>query len=116
MSNFTPLVNQEFEFQGDQIKAQYSRLKRSDMLGVLPFMKQLGEESDEEKQQKAMNEILERLIDVIPNYMVSFTGLKDTDGKDISIETVVQEFYFVQLAAQIATKMVSDSSATEGNV
>ena len=118
MSNFTPLVNQEFEFQGDVIKTSYSRLKRQHMLGVMPAMKSLQEavtDGDEDKQQEAINEILDKLIDVIPEYMKSFSGLKDSDGNEINIETVVNEFYFLSLAAQIATQIVKDSSATEGN-
>jgi len=131
MSNFTPLVHQEFEFQGDIIKVTYSRLKRVDMLGVIPYMKKLGEvqgemvmvddlptfpDADEEAQGEALREILDQLIDVLPDYVTSFKGLKDADGDAVEIKTVINEFYFLSLATQIAVQMISDSSATEGNV
>jgi len=112
MSNFTPLVKQEFEFQGDSIKVTYSRLKRADMLKVLPLMKAL---EGDDTNQEVINEILELLIETIPSYVKSFSGLTDAEGNDVKIETVVDEFYFLPLAAQIALRMIKDSSATEGN-
>ncbi len=112
MSNFTPLVEHEFEFQGDVVKTTYSRLKRNDMLKVLPLMKSLKDDSE---NQEVINEILELLIDSIPGYITTFSGLKDADGNNIEIETVVEEFYFLTLAAQIALQMIKDSSATAGN-
>jgi len=130
MSNFTPLVEREFEFQGDIIKATYSRLKRNDMLKVLPLMKNLNEvqgdvvmvdgmptfpNADIEKQQAVINDVLTALIDSVPNYIKSFSGLKDADDNDVDIETVTTEFYFLNLAAKIALQMIKDSSATEGN-
>jgi len=112
MSNFTPLVKQEFEFQGDAVKITYSRLKRAEMLKVLPLMTSL---KGEDTEQSVVHEILELLIESLPNYVESFSGLTDAEGNDVEIGTVCDEFYFLPLAAQIALQMIKDSSATEGN-
>ena len=114
MSNFTPLVKREFDFQGDTVKVSYSRLKRLDMLKVLPVMQKLG--NPENPNQDAVQEILELLIESLPGYVKDFSGLVDSEGQSIEIQAVVDEFYFMPLAAQIAVQMITDSSATEGKV
>jgi hypothetical protein len=107
MSNFTPLVDHEFEFQGDTVKVRYARLKRTEMLKVLPLFKKLAESED---QQDGVNEILELLIDSIPEYVKEFSGLLDANGNPVTIDVVIADFYFLQLAAQIAMQMIKDSS------
>ena len=107
MSNFTPLVNHEFKFQGDVVKVTYSRLKRTEMLKVLPLFKKV---EDSENQADVVNEILELLIDSIPDYVKAFSGLIDAEGNQVAIDQVVSGFYFLNLAAEIAMQMIRDSS------
>jgi hypothetical protein len=117
MSNFTPLVNQEFEFEGDTIKVTFSRLLRKHMLAAMPLMKKLADaqdKEDEQGKQDVINDILNEIVDVIPEYVKSFEGLNDAEGDAISIETVCSEFYFMKLAAEITTSVLVASSGTEG--
>ena len=120
MSNFTPLVEQEFNFEGDVIKVSFSRLTRKDMLAAMPAFKKLNDiKSEDEKDPRvaeAMNELLNSVADNIPKYVKSFTGLNDADGNSIDIETVCSEYYFSKLAVNIAASILLASSAQEGKV
>ena len=123
MSNFTPLVNKEYEFDGDAIKVTFARLKRKHMMSSLPAMSKLAnarmnkDDPVTDEQQEAINEILNNLADILPQYVQEFSGLTDTNGAPISIETVVEDMYFMRLCAMIAMDVVRESSvAMEGKV
>ncbi len=131
MSNFTPLVEKEYEWDGDVIKVKFKRLKRKDMLLVFPALKQLNavkdaKEGDEgvmmvdgtavmvEDISNAMNDILDVLLEKLPDYIVEFEGLVDSENKPITIETVADEFYFMKLCSMIVMDMVTESSFKGG--
>jgi hypothetical protein len=117
MSNFTPLVNQEYEFEGDKISITFSRLKRKDMLASMPALKRLtdaNDSGDEDAKREAINDVLNNIADVLPGYVTSFEGLADGDGSPVAIEAVCETFYFMKLAAEIATGMLQASSGAEG--
>ena len=131
MSNFTPLVEKEYEWDGDTVKVTFARLKRKDMLLVFPALKELGtardvQEGDEgvimvdgvgvkgEDISNAMNDVLDVLLDKLPEYITEFEGLVDSDNQPISVETVASEFYFMRLCSMIVMDMVSESSFKGG--
>lgn len=122
MSNFTPLVEKQYEFEGDNISVKFSRLKRKHMLRALPAMNKLAKAQTEENEDSAnefLNDFLNTIIDAIPEYIVEFSGLSDSQNNPVPIQTVVDDFYFLSLAAQISMDMVKESTAmldTEGNV
>jgi hypothetical protein len=119
MSNFTPLVSKTYEFDGDSIEVSFSRLKRKHMIAAMPGIKRLQdaqEAEDGDAIANAINEILEKVIDNIPEYVQSFKGLADVEGRPIEIKTVVDEMYFVKLCSQLALDMIQSSSAAGGNV
>lgn len=118
MSNFTPLVTQEYEFEGDKVSITFSRLKRKDMLDAMPALKKLTDAKDAEDkdaEREAINDVLNSIVSIVPGYVKSFSGLVDTEGKDIPIKTVCEEFYFMALAANIATGILEASSGDSGN-
>jgi hypothetical protein len=123
MSNFTPLVTREYEFEGDKVTISFSRLKRKHMLEVMPYLSVLAGLDEEtpledytEEQQGALNEVINSIIDVIPDYVHNFEGLLSVDNSNVGIETVVDDFYFLALASMIALDMVKESSPVkEGN-
>ena len=119
MSNFTPLVTQEYEFEGDTVSITFSRLKRKDMIGAMPALQalqQAKEAEDNELMGSAINDVLNSIVDVIPDYVKEFSGLNDVMGEPVPIETVCSEFYFVKLVMQIAIGMLEVSSGKEGKV
>ncbi len=117
MSNFTPLVTKTYDFDGDKVTVIFARLKRKDMLAVLPAYKRLND-ADENSAEKAeaINDILNGIADSLPGYVKELTGLNDSKGNAITIETVVDEMYFMKLSSLIAADMMAESSIPGGNV
>ena len=122
MSNFTPQVTKEYEFDGDTVKVTFSRLKRKDMMATLPAMRKLSllrvnEDSEvTEEQTDVINTILDDLSDVVPNYITSIEGLTDTEGHPLGADIVMTDMYFMRLSALIIMDLIKESSlAMEGN-
>ena len=117
MSNFTPLVRHEYEFEGDTVVVEFSRLKRKHMLGAMPALKKLQDSQGADKEDdlnEAINDVLNSIVDVIPEYVVKLEGLSDAEGHAVDIETVCSTFYFMKLIIQIAVGMLEASSGKEG--
>jgi len=116
MSNFTPLVDKEYEFDGDTIKVTFSRLLRKDMLNVLPAFLSLSKaEEGGEVYTESINEVLNNIADILPGYVKEFSGLNDSKGDPIDIETVVNEMYFMRLCSLIALDVIAESGVPGGN-
>ncbi len=116
MSNFTPLVTKQYDFDGDNVTVVFSRLRRNDMLNAMPkYAKLTAAGDDEAATTTAVNDILNDIADKIPEYVKDFSGLLDSEGNPISIETVVEDMYFLKLCASIATDMIKESAVPGGN-
>ena len=118
MSNFTPLVKKEYEFEGDTIRVTFSRLKRKHMLSAMPLLAKLTkakEAEDDEAVAELMGQILDTIVDVIPEYVQEFSGLNDAAGETVSIEAVIDNFYFMKLCMNMSLDMLNESSAIVGN-
>jgi hypothetical protein len=121
MSNFTPLVTKEYEFEGDTVTVTFRRLKRKHMLQALPAMNRLSEldvnETEINNKTELVNDFIGSIIDAIPEYVETFSGLADSEGNPIGIETVINDFYFLKLATFISMDMVKSSTPKmEGNL
>lgn len=117
MSNFTPLVERTYEFEGDSVKIIFSRLRRKDMLAAMPaFKKMVDAGEDAELKSSAINDVLNIIAEVLPEYVQVVEGLKDSEGNDIGIKTIADEMYFMGLCAKIATDIMGESSVPGGNV
>jgi len=118
MSNFTPLVSKEYEFDGDKVVVSFTRLRRKDMLKVLPAFKKIQDSNQVEGEPmtegfaEGINDILNDVAELIPNYVKEFTGLYDTDSTPITIETVVNELYFAKLSGMIVTDLIKESGVS----
>ena len=116
MSNFTPLVNKQYEYDGDTIHVTFSRLLRKDMLNVLPAFLRLNKaEEGSDEYAEGINDVLNEIADILPGYVKEFTGLNDTEGNAIDIDTVVNEMYFMRLCSLIALDVIAESGIPQGN-
>ncbi len=117
MSNFTPLVKREYEFDGDTVHVTFSRLRRKDMLTVLPsFMELKDAEEHSTEWSDGINSVLNILAEIMPKYVKELKGLLDAEGDLITIETVSEEMYFMKLSAMIAMDLIKESGVPEGEV
>ncbi len=122
MSNFTPLVKTTYEFDGDTIQVWFSRLNRKDMLKILPSFAKIQQSKDDAEKGDEMsveyvaniNDVLNEVAELIPKYIRKFEGLNDTDGKPITIETVVDEMYFSTLLSELIIDIIKQSGVPSG--
>lgn len=122
MSNFTPLVKKEYDFENDKVVVTFSRLKRKHMIKATPYLSKLKDFDaeqivDNSEQSEAANDLFNSIIDSLPDYVKSVEGLNDVEGKPISIKTIAEDFYFMRLAMLISIDMIKESSpkTMEGN-
>jgi hypothetical protein len=117
MSNFTPLVAQQFTFGDETINVKFSRFKRKDVLKLMPVIQRMkvdddsDDDSDEVKEARseAMNDLITESFAVLPDYIKEFDGLTDADGNALGIETVIDEMYFISLATEIVMAIMNES-------
>ncbi len=116
MSNFTPLVTKTYEFDGDSVTVVFSRLKRKHMLKSSPLITELRkarQDDDEDKVLDITNELLNDVIDVMPEYVSNITGLTDSDGNELGVEVLADDSYFLRLATLVALDMVNESAPVD---
>lgn len=112
MSNFTPLVEKTYEFEGDTVKVRFSRLKRKHTMELIPDMFSENSVDQSEVIRKALN-----FGDVIADeYIHEMSGLKDTEGNSIEAKTVFEEIYFIRLANSILLDLINESFVEAKNM
>lgn len=111
MSNYLPLVNKTYHFEGDAIEVSFSLLTRKQMMDLLPLMPKEGEEATMEEQTKLMD----IGISTLKENIVSFSGLKDGNGRALEFEEAVEKAYFSNLMTDILTDMYSESILDDGD-
>ena len=114
MSNFTPLVAKQYEFEGDTVKVSFARLKRKDMLKLMPIIQRMQRAEDDAQKGEAIAEMLTDSLKLLPDYVVEFEGLTDSHGNQIDIETVADDMYFMQLASDIVGDLMNESAVGMG--
>lgn len=103
MSKFVKEIRLEKEFDGDQVVAIARPLSISDMMSMKP-PKQLVDG----KRENSPEEILE-MVALFKKYVASIEGIKDANGVAITAEIVLDNAYFLQLIADLATDWISRS-------
>ena len=107
MSQFTPQVSHEVEFEGDVVTMKIRRMQRKDFQRLMPYMR---EESD--KITMSFSDKVEFggvMFDLLPEYVSDFQGLMDAGGQPLAFDTIAGEVYFNDLLQDIATKLFSIS-------
>jgi len=104
MSKFTKSCPYETEFEEDKITMNLNRLRRADMMVLMPFMNEAGK-----GEVKVDVDLMNLASDLLPNYVENFKGLKDEDGNPVTIETVCDQTYFMTLAGEIIAELFNIS-------
>ncbi len=113
MSNFLPLVKKEYEFEGDTIATEFSRLTRAQMLSVSPYIPEVKNGKAAAQSSEDSMRFMDKAIDALKENMKVFTGLKDGDGNVLEFAAVADQSYFTTLLAQIAGDLMSESMVKE---
>lgn len=127
MSNFTPLVTKKLKFEDEEVTVRFSRLKRKHVLKHLGMFQELDKrfgslppvnegESDPHSAEKleVMQPFLEDIGDKLPEYVRDMEGLTDSTGNKITIETVVEDSYFMMLMMDIVMALTEESVSRLG--
>ena len=104
MSNYTPLVSFKTEFEGDEVTMNLDQLSRETFMSWTPYMSLMDEDGklDEVLTVKLIGEA----STMLPIYVKDFRGLKDADGNAVSLDTVVEKVYFIQLVTEIVMQLI----------
>lgn len=113
MSQFTPLVRRTYDFQNDKVNVAFKRLQRKHVLGFMPKV-QAAQKAKGDAALNAQNEMVNDLIDLLPEYVMEFDGLKDDNGDKIEFNTVVNEMYFIDLVTNIGMDLMNESVVMDG--
>jgi hypothetical protein len=84
------------------------------MLKLMPSIQKMQSSDDDAVKSEAIGEMLAESLEFLPKYVKEINGLVDAEGTPVSIETVADDMYFVQLATEIVTDLMSESSLGMG--
>lgn len=111
MSNFTPLVHFEIEFDGDTVSMDLRRMQRKDQQKLVPFMSgDIREDGSRIMSFQSQHEMGEAMLDILPDHVSNFAGLTMPDGTAIALETAIEEIYFQELIADILAELMRISN------
>jgi hypothetical protein len=110
MSNFTPLVTKTLQFEGEEVKVTFARLKRKHMLQLIPHFLKYKEDADTETKMQLFAPIIDVIGDHAPEYIRSIDGVTTAEGEPVSIVDVVEGAYFLDLFADIIVSMIEAST------
>lgn len=120
MSKYKKTIKADpLEFNGETVNATLRRIKRKDFMRVLPFLQQVaalretGVKDDSGEAIALTGKLLDELSEALPGYVVEFSGLVDDEGAAVTLETVLEEAYFLPVAMHLAMQLVSTSAISE---
>lgn len=115
MGHYTPTVVKTFQFEDEEVKVQFRRLKRKHLVKLLPIVGGMKEDSKEDLYESA-EKLLGMFGDTASEYIVSITGLHDNEGNEVPVSAVTEESYFFGLYADIIVEMIQASMGPMGKV
>lgn len=120
MSQFTPTLHYETEFDGDKITCEMCRLKRKHMLELISVLKSESSvvaASQTEAKLTSMSQLAEAASRILPECLVDkkLSGLKDKDGNALSLDQIIEEAYFAPLIVKLVMFLFANSSIAKGS-
>lgn len=118
MSQFTPTLHYETEFDGDKITCEMRRLKRKHMLELISVLKSESSAAGEtEAKLTSMSQLAEAASRILPECLVDkkLSGLKDKDGNALSLDQIIEEAYFAPLIVKLVMFLFANSSIAKGS-
>jgi hypothetical protein len=115
MSGFTKTVKREFQFDGDTVSVEFKRLTRADALSIAPLSAKMSTIDKDEEAAKVGSEWLEKACEMLPSYIVAFSGLRDGDGNVLGLEDALAAAYFMPLVRDLFNALLGSSMLTEAD-
>lgn len=116
MGNFTKAFTRTYEFDGDNISVEFTRLKRKDAMTLAPYITDGGE--DVKVAFKDQLEFLNAASEILPTCIVKFRGLT-IEGQLISelhedFKLIFSEIYFMELLSDMLGDLMEASFLQSG--
>ncbi len=111
MSGFTPTVKYELDFDGDHLVFELRRLKVSHRAQV---MRASDRGIDKPGDREAL--LSESAKAILPECVVSVTGLMISGQPVTDIKTILDESYFLPLVDKVLAELIRTSLPTETDV
>jgi len=109
MSKFTKSISREFEFEGDKVQVTMDRMKRKDAMKLMPYIGEPDAAGNVTMKFKDQMEMVDSVGDLLPKYIKRISGLIDDNGEDVTIETVCEESYFLDLIGDMVGALMEGS-------
>ena len=113
MSKFTKSIIRKFEFEDDLVEVTLERMKRKDAMKLMPFVGEPDEDGTVKMTFSNQMEMLDMTGDLLPKYVKRISGLVDADGADVSVDTMCDEAYFLDLIGKIVQELMESSFMTK---
>lgn len=117
MARLTTTVSKELDFNGETYIVRLRRLKRADVLKLMPLMPEPDEAGNYKFDPQRNPELIDRLGDIMPKYLVGVKTndvIEDDDGTTRAVEPsdIVDESYFMPLFFQVVGLLMECSFAS----
>ena len=93
MSKYLPKVSECVAFDGDMVRVSVNRISMKDAMTL--------------RSGGDVSETMSRTEQLLRQYGVQFDGMKDANGADVPLDTILAEFYFHPLVTAAASLLMS---------
>lgn len=114
MGRYTPTVVLETEFDGDVVRVEMKRMTSAQSMRLAPFLRQsLDGKGIEPLTIQDKVGLFKESMTILPECIVSITGVRDANGLAIDQQTILSQEYFGPLAGKIMEKLMESSRLKE---
>jgi hypothetical protein len=110
MSQFTSTVEKTVQFDGDQVKVVLRRLKNKHTILLSPHIRPADSSGDVKVSFAEFAELAEKAERILPDCVVSMSGLVDQAGRELAVVDIISEAYFSSLLVSLLTELMLLSS------
>lgn len=114
MSRYMPTFSRKTTFDGDEVTAVFKQVPKSLMMQASELV-EMRDGKAQPRSDVSVERTMKHVDDVVRDSLNSLSGLKDSEGNAISIETVLRDSYFIDLVQWAYTQATSGSTLTEGD-
>jgi hypothetical protein len=113
MGQFTRTFKVEIQFDGDNVVCEMKRLRNEHMVKLAPFF--VEKEGITKITFKDKVEMLQAGSEVLPDIVVSITGLKDSQGNALGLKDILGEMWFNPLIDELVGRLFIESTLKQQN-
>lgn len=117
MGNFTSKVTKTFQFDGDEVKVEFTRMKNKHFILIAPYL--VLEDSEPKALRVGMLrsvKLVEESKQVLKECIKSMKGIQNADGDQLTLDDILDESYFISLLDQMLGFLMDVSVLRDSDV